>query len=410
MQLLKCYLFSSKIVNLRDYGFVQSDTDWQLIQIPLSAFAANTRTQTQYDEFEITFSDTPIIELDWIVIQGSVINPSNATKLEGYNETGSQTGDDLDITIGDLNLTRLELDVANETIKLYKGTGLFLHETFPSGNGDCLYLGKTSGNITATTSEANTGIGSKAMQSLVAGSYNTALGTSSLLSLANGDRNVSLGVSSAVVFTTGDDNSSVGTNALFKLTTGDRNTTIGSASQKNLELGDDNTSVGYSALKGSDTGAGVFDFSKNVGIGVNTGADLRDGANNNILIGYGAGETVTTGANNIIIGYEIDAQANTDSNKLIIGNLIFGTAIDGTGTGLSSGNIGVGVVAPATKLHVNGAVTQNELSADPANPAEGSYVQWMSDGVGSGDDGDIMVKITAGGVTKTTTLLDFSTL
>jgi len=58
----------------------------------------------------------------------------------------------------------------------------------------------------------------------------------------------------------------------------------------------------------------------------------------------------------------------------------------------------------------SGAITQNELSADPANPVEGSYVQWMSDGVGSGDDGDIMVKITAGGVTKTTTLLDFSTL
>jgi len=76
------YLFSSKIVNLRDYGFVQSDTDWQLIQIPLSAFAANTRTQTQYDEFEITFTATPIIELDWIVIQGSVINPSNLPVLE----------------------------------------------------------------------------------------------------------------------------------------------------------------------------------------------------------------------------------------------------------------------------------------------------------------------------------------
>ena len=33
---------------------------------------------------------------------------------------------------------------------------------------------------------------------------------------------------------------------------------------------------------------------------------------------------------------------------------------------------------------------------------------WMSDGTGSGDDGDLMVKITAGGVTKTATLIDFS--
>ena len=75
-----------------------------------------------------------------------------------------------------------------------------------------------------------------------------------------------------------------------------------------------------------------------------------------------------------------------------------------------NGDVGVGMAAPDTRLHVDGAVTQNELSADPSNPAEGSYVQWMSDGTGSGDDGDIIVKITAGGVTKTTTLLDFSTL
>jgi len=50
----------------------------------------------------------------------------------------------------------------------------------------------------------------------------------------------------------------------------------------------------------------------------------------------------------------------------------------------------------------------NERSADPSDPAEGQSVMWQSDGTGSGDDGDIMMKITAGGVTKTATLVDFS--
>jgi len=50
-----------------------------------------------------------------------------------------------------------------------------------------------------------------------------------------------------------------------------------------------------------------------------------------------------------------------------------------------------------------------ELSEDPPDPIEGQSVLWQSDGAGSGDDGDIMVKITAGGVTKTITLIDFST-
>ena len=49
-----------------------------------------------------------------------------------------------------------------------------------------------------------------------------------------------------------------------------------------------------------------------------------------------------------------------------------------------------------------------ELSADPPNPPEGDTVIWQSDGTGSGDDGDIMMKITSGGSTKTVTLVDFS--
>lgn len=59
-------------------------------------------------------------------------------------------------------------------------------------------------------------------------------------------------------------------------------------------------------------------------------------------------------------------------------------------------------------LHVAGSVEVVEMSTDPANPEEGRAVLWQSDGAGSGDDGDIMFKITAGGVTKIVTLVDFS--
>lgn len=72
------------------------------------------------------------------------------------------------------------------------------------------------------------------------------------------------------------------------------------------------------------------------------------------------------------------------------------------------GKVGIGTNTPASELHVNGALTLTEKSSDPSDPAEGNSVLWMSDGTGSGDDGDIMMKITAGGVTKTITLVDFS--
>ena len=56
------------------------------------------------------------------------------------------------------------------------------------------------------------------------------------------------------------------------------------------------------------------------------------------------------------------------------------------------------------------SLTLNEQVADPVDPIEGQSIIWQSDGTGSGADGDIMIKITAGGVTKTGTLVDFSAL
>jgi hypothetical protein len=56
----------------------------------------------------------------------------------------------------------------------------------------------------------------------------------------------------------------------------------------------------------------------------------------------------------------------------------------------------------------NGALVIQERSSDPTQPAEGHSVIWMSNGAGKGDDGDIMIASTAGGVTKYTTLFDHS--
>lgn len=50
----------------------------------------------------------------------------------------------------------------------------------------------------------------------------------------------------------------------------------------------------------------------------------------------------------------------------------------------------------------------SELATDPTAPAEGEAVIWMSNGVGSGSDGDIMISIQANSVTKTFVFIDFS--
>ena len=88
-------------------------------------------------------------------------------------------------------------------------------------------------------------------------------------------------------------------------------------------------------------------------------------------------------------------------------------ALDSLNTN-TSGSLGIGVKSPDEALHVygntklEGPLILSERTYDPDNPSEGASVIWMSNGSGSGDDGDVMIKITAGGVTKTVTLVDFS--
>jgi hypothetical protein len=66
--------------------------------------------------------------------------------------------------------------------------------------------------------------------------------------------------------------------------------------------------------------------------------------------------------------------------------------------------------AAAANPSFTGAITQSSSAADPADPSAGDSVQWLSDGTGSGDAGDVMVKINVGGTTKTATLIDYSAI
>lgn len=53
--------------------------------------------------------------------------------------------------------------------------------------------------------------------------------------------------------------------------------------------------------------------------------------------------------------------------------------------------------ARAWVLPIEGVLYGKEVSADPPDPADGSFDIFMSDGTGSGADGDLMIERTVGG-------------
>ena len=193
-------------------------------------------------------------------------------------------------------------------------------------SSDALYnffAGENAGNLTMT-GDWNTGVGTNALNSHTTGEYNSAFGGQALTSN-----------------TTGQTNSAFGKLALPMNTTGNFNTVMGGNAIRYSVTGSNNTVVGYFA----GYGASGQSYSNNSLFGVSAGQSLTTGSNN-LLLGYQAGDALTSGSNNIVIGYNIDAPSVTSANTLNIGNLIFATGLDGTGTTLSTGNVGIGTTSP----------------------------------------------------------------
>ena len=211
-----------------------------------------------------------------------------------------------------------------------------------TGVGDQALLSNTSGNF-------NTAIGEYALRSNTTAEYNTAVGERALWTNSTGHSNAAVGNSGLGSNTTGNYNSSVGRAALSQNITGSYNTALGASALQNNTSATNTVAIGYQAAVGS---SGVYSNQNGVYVGYQAGTMVQDGSNNNTFIGYRAGDNVTTGASNLLIGYDIEAQSATGDNQLSIGNLIFGTGIDGTGTTISTGNIGIGDASPASLFTV----------------------------------------------------------
>ena len=91
-----------------------------------------------------------------------------------------------------------------------------------------------------------------------------------------------------------------------------------------------------------------------------------------------------------------DQAVKTTDNPTFVGVEFGGGDLNGTGEVTTTGII--------TGGHFKGL----ERSSDPAEPAEGEFIIWLSDGTGKGDDGDVMIASKAAGQANFATLFDHS--
>jgi hypothetical protein len=200
--------------------------------------------------------------------------------------------------------------------------------------------------VGSTTASANTG------------KRNTALGAETLHSDTTGGFNTAVGEAALNNNTTGVSNTGIGDSALWSNKGKQNNTAVGKdamyyADDTATSSLSNNTALGYQALYGGVTASGNTG-TNNTAIGAQALMSATSGGNN-VAVGEAAGDNITTGASNIIIGYNIDAPSATASQQLSIGNLIFGTGLNGAGTTISTGNVGIGTTnMNNSKFAVNG--------------------------------------------------------
>ncbi|MBW1779321.1 MAG: hypothetical protein JRL30_01150 [Deltaproteobacteria bacterium] len=373
---------------------------------------------------------------------GTIAFSGATLELEATSSTTghiTQAGDRVFHTYGTNNLFMGSL-AGNFTLTGNGNWGAGTAALLALTDGQYNWAGGYHALLSVTEGDSNLALGFSAGDAITTGNYNLMAGHNAGGALTIETYNVFIGYGAGQAATsafaigvgaaTGRDSTGaggvyVGHNAGRDIGSGNYNICIGYQAGLGAiagATGHSNIAIGYRAMYNAFTNAGY-----NVAIGWSAMDALTTG-DINVAIGASAGGALTTGEYNTLIGADSGYSLVTDSYGVMIGYQAgyYETAgaklfIDVLKrTNEADGRVKAlvyGVFAAATadqSLLVNGYLWNREGMAgyeratDPAEPAEGEYVIWMSDGTGKGDDGDVLVASQAGGTTNYGTLFDHS--
>ena len=151
-----------------------------------------------------------------------------------------------------------------------------------------------------------------------------------------------------------------------------------------IAIGEGSAGYNYGVAIGADTRG----MRKGVAVGYQAGCNIDTTADRgNILLGYQAGDNITIGTYNVLLGYDIDTPAVDTDNFMSLGNIIFATGVDGTGTIVSSGNVGIAEPDPETILEITHAqpyiTLHNSTHEDTDGGGEVRIIGKREDGAGT---------------------------
>lgn len=226
---------------------------------------------------------------------------------------GWMAGRDLDN--GNMNVligssTGKTLINGNRNIFLGHGAG----ENTVGGNlEDAIYIGYQAGaNVSFGGSLPDIGIGANTLQNH-SGFPSIAIGNNAGINESTGGSSIIIGHEAGGGTITGFDNIMIGREAGAVLSSAEHNVIIGGQAGNTLTSPPNNVIIGYFAGQGNVTSEG------NIIIGTFAAQHADIVTDFNIIIGYNAGDVVTSG-DNILIGHSAGLVLDTGSTNMIIGN------------------------------------------------------------------------------------------